>query len=73
MIYDNVIYQDNLSAIRLEKNGRRSTKNRMRHISTRYCFITDRIVKQEAFVEFPPTLDMIRDYFTKALQVSKFC
>ena len=73
MIYDNVIYQDNLSAIRLQKNGRQSSINRTRHINTRYYFITDRIVNQEASVELPPTLDMIGDYFTKALQGSQFC
>ena len=37
-----------------------------------YYFITDRIIKQEGSVEFFPTRDMIRDYFTKALQGSQF-
>ena len=41
-------------------------------MNTRYYFITDSITKQEASVEFCPTLDMIRDYFTKALQGYKF-
>ena len=30
-------------------------------------------MKQEESVEFCPTFDMIRDYFTKALQGSQFC
>ena len=72
MIHDNVIYQDNQSAIRLEKNGKRSSSKRTRHINIRYYFITDRIMKQEASVEFCPTFDMIGDYFTKALQGSQF-
>ena len=72
MIHNNVIYQDNQSAIRLKKNGRRSIINRTRHINIRYYFITDRIVKQEESVEFFPTLDMIGDYFTKTLQGSQF-
>ena len=73
MIHDNVIYQDNQSAIRLENNGRRSSSKRKRHINIRYYFITDRIMNQEASVEFCPTFDMIGDYFTKALQGSQFC
>ena len=50
MIQDNVIYQDNQSAIRLEKNCRRSSIKRKRHTNIRYYFITDRIINQEAFV-----------------------
>ena len=72
MIQDNVIYQDNQIAIRLEKNGKQSSSNRMSKINIRYYFITDRIMKQETSVEFCPTFDMIRDYFTKALQGSQF-
>ena len=72
MIQDNAIYQDNQSAIRLEKNGKRSRSKRTRHINIRYYFITDRIMKQEASMEFCPTFDMIGDYFTKALQGSQF-
>ena len=72
MIQDNVIYQDNQSAIRLDKNGRRSISKSTRHINIRYYFITDRIMKQEASVEFCPTFDIIGDYFTKALQGSQF-
>ena len=72
VIQDNFIYQDNHSAIRLEKNGKRYSSKRTRHINIRYCFIAYRIMKQEAFVEFCPNFDMIGDYFTKALQGSQF-
>ena len=72
MIQDNVIYQDNKSAMRLDKNGKRSISKSTRHINIRYYFITDRIMNQEASVEFCPTFDMIRNYFTKALQGSQF-
>ena len=68
MIQDNFIYQDNQSAIRLEKNVNQSSSNSTRHINIRYYFITYRIMKQEASVECCPTVDMIWDYFTKALQ-----
>ena len=59
MIHYNVIYQDNQSAIRLEKNGKRFRTKRTRHIKIRYYFITDRIMKHDASVEFCPTFDMI--------------
>ena len=72
MIHDNFIYQYNQSAIRLEKNGRRSSSKRTRHKKISYYFITDSIINQEAPVEFFTTFDMIGDYFTKALQGSQF-
>ena len=50
MIHDNVIYQYNQSAIRLEKIGKRSSIKRTRHITIRCYFITDRIMKKEASV-----------------------
>ena len=72
IIHYNVIYQDNQRVIKLENNDRRSISKRKSHINIRYYFITDRIVNQEASVEFFPTLDMIGDYFTKALQGYQF-
>ena len=66
MLQDNVIYQDNQSLIRLEKNGKQSSSKRTRHINIRYYLITDRIMNPEASVEFCPTFDMIGNYFTKA-------
>ena len=72
LIHDNVICQDKQSAITLEKNGGKPTSKRTRHINIRYYFIADRIVNQEASVEFCPTIDMIGYYFTKALQGSQF-
>ena len=72
MINNNVIYQDNQSAIRLEKNGRRSISKKTRNINITYYFITDRIVNQESSVENFLTLDMIGDYFKKELQGSQF-
>ena len=72
MIHDNIIYQYNQSAIKLENNGRQSSSKRTRHINIRYYFITDRIMKQEVYVEFCPTLDMIGGYFKIVLQGSQF-
>lgn len=67
-----VVYQDNQSAILLEKNGRKSGSKRTRHIKVRYYFITDRIRKGEVKVEYCPTGNMVADFFTKPLQGAAF-
>ena len=72
-IHGNIIYQDNQIAIKSENNSRQSSSKRTRHINIRYYFITDRITTQEVSMELCPTLEMIREYFTKALQGSQFC
>ena len=69
---DNILYQDNQSAILLEKNGRGSSSKRTRHIAVRYYFITDRINKKELRVAYCPTKEMMADYFTKPLQGAQF-
>ena len=68
-----VLYQDNQSAILLEKNGRESSSKRTRHINIRYYFIKDTIKRKELTVEYCPTDDMLADFFTKPLQGEKFC
>ena len=68
---DTIIYQDNKSAILLEKNGKSSSSKRTKHINVRYFFITDRIKNKEVKVEFCPTDEMVADFFTKSLQGSK--
>ena len=40
-----ILYQDNKSAILLEKNGRMSCGKNTKHINIRYFFITDYIKK----------------------------
>jgi hypothetical protein len=40
-IQDNLLFQDNKSAILLEKNSKASSSTRMKHINIRYFFITD--------------------------------
>ena len=44
-VKENVIYQDNESAIKMEKNGRNSCTGNSRHVSIRYFFIKDRVEK----------------------------
>ena len=67
-VTENILYQDNKSAILLEKNGQASSSKRTRDIAIRYYFVTDRITKGELTVEWCPTADMIADFMTKPLQ-----
>jgi len=71
-ITDNIIFQDNKSAILLENNGKRSSGKRTKHINVRYFFIKDRIDHGEISVEYCPTDEMIADFFTKPLQGKPF-
>jgi hypothetical protein len=41
LVENNIIYQDNISNIQLEKNGRASSSKRTKHIKVRYFFIKD--------------------------------
>ena len=67
-----IVYQDNMSAMLLEKNGRASSSKRTRHINIRYFFITDRIKAKEIRVEYCPSKDLISDFFTKPLHGQLF-
>jgi len=71
-VTDNVICQDNQSAMLLEKNGRKSSGKKTRHIEIRCCFVTDDIRRGTAKVAHCPTEEMVADFFTKPLQGSLF-
>ena len=66
------IYQDNKSAILLEKNGSTSSTKRTKHINVMYYFVTDRVEKGEISIDYCSTDRMIADFFTKPLQGSLF-
>lgn len=71
-VRDNIVYQDNQSAMLLENNGRMSSSKRTRHIDIRYFFVTDNIKNGNLQVQYCPTDDMFADFFTKPLQGSKY-
>ena len=71
-VNDNLIYQDNQSAMLLEKNGRKSSGKKTRCLDVHYYYITDQIERKNARVAYCPTDDMVGDFFTKPLQGSKF-
>ena len=69
---DNIIHQDNMSSILLEKNGKRSSGKQTRHMDIRYFFITDCVKQGMTKIEYCPTEHMHGDFFTKPLQGSLF-
>ncbi len=71
-VKENIVYQDNQSAILLEKNGKASSGKRTKHIHVRYFFVTDRINNGEISVEWCPTEDMTGDFMTKPNQGATF-
>jgi hypothetical protein len=67
-VESNIIHQDNMSAIRLEVNGRSSTGKQSRHIHIRYFFMKDRVKQENISVTHCPTESMLADFLTKPLQ-----
>mmetsp|Transcript_16444 Transcript_16444/g.46750 ORF Transcript_16444/g.46750 Transcript_16444/m.46750 type:complete len:280 (+) Transcript_16444:460-1299(+) len=71
-VQESKVFQDNQSAILLERNGKASSSKRTRHINVRYFFVTDRAQAGEVKIGYCPTDDMVGDFFTKPLQGGKF-
>jgi hypothetical protein len=71
-VTDNILYQDNKSAILLEQNGRASSSKQIKHIKIRYYYVVDRIAKGDLLVVWCPTSKMITDFLTKPFQVKCF-
>ena len=71
--HKNILYQDNTSSIRLERNGKASSTKRTRHLNIRYFLITDKLERKEvSAIEYCPTEEMLGDILTKPLQGSLF-
>eukprot|EP00957_Ditylum_brightwellii_P041620 3152409-Ditylum_brightwellii.AAC.1 len=66
------IYQDNLSAMLIEQNGKWSSSKRTKHINVRYFFIKDKILSGEIDVKHCGTENMVADFFTKPFQGAQF-
>ena len=71
-LQNNILMQDNQSAIRIEKNGRNSCTGNSRHVNIRYFFVKDRVDKDEITIEYCPTHLMLADFFTKPLSGKLF-
>jgi len=72
-VVDNILCQDNKSAMLLEKNGKASSSKRTKHIDIQHFFATDRIDKGEVSVAWCFTGNMTGDFVTKPLQGALFC
>ncbi|KAI2506283.1 hypothetical protein MHU86_8113 [Fragilaria crotonensis] len=71
-ISNNILEQDNQSAIRLETNGRTSAGPKSRHIDIRYFWMKDRVKAAGVKIRHCPTWRMLADFFTKPLQGNLF-
>ena len=68
----NIIYQDNTSTMKLQKNGKARSGNRARHYDIKYCYVTNLTGRDKIQVIYCPTNDMLGDCMTKPLVGSKF-
>ena len=71
-ITEMVLYQDNMSSMLLERNGRHSSTKRTKHMDIRYFYVADHIQNKTLSLRHCPTEEMLADYFTKPLQGSLF-
>ena len=71
-VTENIVYQDNQSAMKIEKNGIQSCGKKSRHINSRYFFIKDRVEQNKIKIEYCQTEKMLADFFTKPLQGGLF-
>ena len=66
------VYQDNISAIILEKNCKSSISKRTNHIKTRYYLLGDIIEKYKLSLEWCPTSYIIGYFTTKPTEGATF-
>jgi hypothetical protein len=63
-----LLYQDNMSAMLLETNGRASSSKCTNHFNVKYFFIKEKVDKWEVIIEHCPTGQMWTDINTKPKQ-----
>ena len=69
---ENILYQDNKSAILLLNNGKASSGKWIRAINIWYFFLHDQEKKGNVTIKYCPTGEMIGDFMTKPKQGSDF-
>ena len=67
-----IVYQQNMSSILLERNGRSSSTKRTKHMHIRYFYVTEQVHNKTIHITHCPTEEMVADVFTKPLQGSLF-
>ena len=71
-VNNNILYQDNLSAVKLAQNGRLSNRKKTRYINIRYYFITEQISKGNVLAKYFPTDMLTADFYSKPLKGKLF-
>jgi len=67
-----IVFQDNMSSLWLEENGRVSSSKRTKHIKAKYFLLKDYYDSGENDLRYCPTDVMWVDVLTKPLQGQKF-
>jgi len=67
-----IVFQDNMSSLSIEKNGRVSSSKRTKHVKAKYFLIKDYYEYGEINLQYCPTDVMWADFPTKPLQGQKF-
>ena len=68
VINKKIFFQDNMSAMQIEKNGIFSSSAKTRHLNIRHFFIKDILQRENIDMKHCPTMSMIADFFTKPQQ-----
>ena len=71
-VKETILYQDNMSSMLLEQNGRQSSTKRTKHMDIHYFYVGEHIQNRTLSLKHCPTEEMLADYFTKPLQGSLF-
>mmetsp|Transcript_9529 Transcript_9529/g.13501 ORF Transcript_9529/g.13501 Transcript_9529/m.13501 type:complete len:352 (+) Transcript_9529:3702-4757(+) len=71
-IKNNILYQDNMSAIKMEKNGHNSCTGNSRHIHIQFFFVKYKVDKGKIVIYHCPTDGLVADFYTKLLQDKLF-
>ena len=71
-VNENIVYQDNTSAMKLEMNSKTSSGKRTRHFDIKFFYFTDLIKREEIQIKYCPTEEMIADFMTKPLVGTKY-
>ena len=69
---ENILYQDNQIAMKLDNNGKLSSGNCTSHINIWYFFATYHCHSKELSVEYCPNIEIIGDYSNHPLQGGLF-
>ena len=71
-IIQNILFQDNKSAIIMERTGKTANSKQTKRIKIRYFFITNHVMQGEVNIAYCQTEKMWSDILTKPLQSAKF-